>query len=127
MQTDHFDKMKMEKNMTYDELSSRFDGIIPYHARMAQHYGSLQTYAAAFSQIAEKNFAHRCLRIVRSIAAWRETPRYEAAVREMMADRLQGVLKNARHSAIASLSLCNKDLSSDLSNVAVTAAPISTA
>lgn len=101
--------------MTFDDLSKQYDGIIPQEEKSIFLLGSRQAYYAYFLDKAEKEFSKRCLQIVQSVAAWRRVDRYTADVKEMMLARLQKILRQSRASALKAV---------DLSNVAVTAAPI---
>ena len=111
--------------MTFDELSNRYDGIIPRDEKAISFFGSYYVYYTAFLDAAERNFAKRCGRTVQSLSAWRMTDRYDGITIEKMTDRLQIVLRHARDKAVYTLDL--SAASTDLSKVAVTAAPINTA
>lgn len=104
--------------MTFDELSRRYDGIIPYEEKQIARAGSYATYYKIFLERAERNFAARCLRTVRALAAWRETTEYENNIQENMLVRLAALMSHSRTCALEAL---------NLSKVAVTAAPINTA
>ena len=104
--------------MTFDELSQKYDGIIPREEKRIARTGSYRKYYEIFLECAERNFAARCLRLTQAIAAWRTTTRYEYYIQQKMLERLSGLMTHSRLSALAAF---------DLSKVAVTAAPINTA
>lgn len=91
--------------MTFDELSQKYDGIIPWEEKRVAHAGSYQRYYERFLERAERNFAARCLRTLQSTAAWRITNRYEEEIKETMLHRLQHVLKHARETAVKAIKL----------------------
>ena len=64
--------------MTFDELSLRFDGIIPWEEKEIDFYGSYHAYGKAFLDTASHNFGKRCVHTIQASCAWRVSPRRRA-------------------------------------------------
>jgi hypothetical protein len=101
--------------MTLDDLYLSHDSAISLEKLRIAEFGSIECYAEALAFAASKNFQRRCSETLRAISAWRTVRRYPDVIRDGMLLRLQIILNQSRASAVAS---------SDLSKVAVTAAPV---